>query len=164
MSLGVQWNYIRHLARLFKHKHTALTEFFQFCLVGFTGIFVDMGVVFGLKELFALDTRICALGGFAVAVTTNYLLNRYWTFRQGRRVPFFRSYLVFVAVCLLGLAVRLGVMHLLIEHTDMDQGRWYLMVNFIGIVVATAVNFTGSKFFAFSPERLAFRSGKKKAT
>jgi dolichol-phosphate mannosyltransferase len=148
---GQQVNYIRHLYRLHQHRRPTLFEFFKFCLVGFSGIFVDMAVVIGLKELFHVDTRICAIFGFATAVTTNYLLNRYWSFARGRFAPVVRSYLVFVAVCCVGLAVRLGVIHLLIEYTMMDTGRWYILTNFIGIMVATAVNFTGSKLLAFRP-------------
>lgn len=161
LGFGQQLDYVRHLFRLHKHRRPTVFEFFKFCLVGFSGIFVDMGVVIGLKELLHLDTRICAVFGFLAAVTTNYLLNRYWTFAKGREAPFVRSYLVFVAVCSLGLAVRLGVIHLLIEYTCMDTGNWYILTNFIGIIVATAVNFTGSKLFAFSPSRLAFRPAEK---
>jgi len=153
LGLKQQVDYIRHLYRLHQHRRPTLFEFFKFCLVGLSGIFVDMAVVIGIKELFQLDTRICAVFGFATAVTTNYLLNRYWTFAQGRFAPVIRSYLAFVAVCCLGLAVRLGVIHLLIEYTMMDTGRWYILTNFIGIVAATAVNFTGSKLLAFRPDR-----------
>ena len=151
LGLKQQVHYIRHLFRLHQHRRQTFFEFIKFCLVGFSGIFVDMAVVIGLKELFQLDTRICTVAGFATAVTTNYLLNRFWTFAQGRFAPVIRSYLAFVAVCCLGLAVRLGVIHLLIEYTMMDTGRWYILTNFIGIVVATTVNFTGSKLLAFRP-------------
>lgn len=160
MSLREQWNYIRHLKRLYQYKFPTFWELMRFCLVGFSGIFVDMAVVIGLKELFQLDTRFCAIFGFLAAVSTNYLLNRYWTFRQGRNTPFFKSYILFVSVCCVGLMVRLCVMHLLIEYAHLDSGNWYMLTNFIGIMVATAVNFTGSKYFAFSPERLAFSSKK----
>jgi dolichol-phosphate mannosyltransferase len=161
MSMQAQLSYIRHLYRLHKFKHQTFVEFIKFCIVGLSGILVDMGMVIALKELFALDTRVCAVGGFALAVTTNYLLNRFWSFERGRQTPFLRSYLVFCAVCCVGLAVRLGAMHLLIEYTNLDENNGYMLTNFIGIVVATAVNFAGSKMFAFSPERLAFRSASR---
>ena len=75
------------------------------------------------------------------------------------RCPFFDSYLGFVAVCSIGLAIRLAVLHGLVEYTALGVGRWYILANFIGIVVATAANFTGSKFFAFSGDRLTFAAG-----
>jgi dolichol-phosphate mannosyltransferase len=109
-----------------------------------------MGTVITVKTLFQSDTRLCAVAGFSLAVTTNFLLNRYWTFEEGRQSPFFRRYLVFVGVCCIGMSARLGVMHLLIVYSTLDSGYGYIVVNFIGIVVATAINFFGSKFFAFS--------------
>jgi dolichol-phosphate mannosyltransferase len=150
MSLKEQRNYLVHLLRLYQFKYAWLSEFFKFCLVGLSGVVVDMGIVFTLKNLFALDTLLCAVFGFLFAVSTNYLLNRYWTFEQGRNTGILRSYLTFVGVSCVGLSVRLGVMSLFRRYTGLDEGYWYLLNNFIGIMVATVVNFIGSKFFAFS--------------
>lgn len=156
MSLREQWNYIRHLCRLYRHRMPTVTEFLRFCVVGFSGLFVDMAVVIGVKTLFALDTRLCALFGFMAAMSTNYVLHRNWSFEGGRNAPVVRSYLIFAAVCCVGLAGRLGVMHLLIEYAGLDGGYRYILTNFIGILAGTLVNYTGSRFFAFSPDRLAF--------
>jgi dolichol-phosphate mannosyltransferase len=156
MSLKEQWNYIKHLYRLYKFRMPTLVEFIRFCIVGFSGVFVDMGVVIGVKTLFALDTRLCAVFGFMAAMSTNYVLHRRWSFEGARATPVVRSYLIFAAVCCVGLAGRLGVMHMLIEYADLDGGYLYILTNFIGIVAGTLVNYTGSRFFAFSPDRLAF--------
>jgi len=40
-------------------------------------------------------------------------------------------------------------------------GRRYIITNLVGILVATALNFAGSKWYAFSPGRLAFRGAKR---
>jgi dolichol-phosphate mannosyltransferase len=157
MSLKEQWNYLRHLYRLYKFKFPTVIEFIKFCIVGFYGTFVDMGVVIALKELFAVNTLICAIGGFIAAVTSNYFFNRYWSFEHGKNVPILKSYLIFVAVCCLGLIVRLIAMYMLIEYGKLDSGKWYIFTNFIGIVIASLVNFMGSKFLAFSPGSVAFK-------
>ncbi len=160
MSVPEQWNYVRHLYRLYKFKFPALIEFMKFRIVGLSGMLVDMTTVIALKEILQLDTRLCAIGGFSLAVNTNYLLNRYWSFERGRAVPLLKSYMTFVGVCCAGLAVRLVVMHLLIEYAAMDYGSWYILTNLIGILAATVFNFCGSKWFAFSPEKLAFLSNR----
>jgi len=157
MSLKEQWNYIRHLNGLYRYKTPGFIEFIKFCIVGFSGIFVDMGVVIALKTLFGLDTRLCAVFGFCVAVTTNYLLNRAWTFKGAQHVPLIRSYATFFSVCSIGFLARLGVMHLLIELTLLDQGHGYMLINLIGITAAMTINFLGSKFLAFLPTELAFK-------
>lgn len=157
MSLKEQWNYIRHLYRLYRYKTPGFIEFIKFCIVGFSGVCVDMGVVVALKTLLGLDTRLCAVFGFCVAVSTNYLFNRVWTFQGAGHVPLIRSYATFFSVCSIGFLARLGVMHLLIEFTPLDKGHGYMLINLIGIAVATAMNFLGSKFLAFSPTELAFK-------
>jgi putative flippase GtrA len=78
-----------------------------------------------------------------------------WTFAGGRTISIKRSYITFVAVCCTGLLARLGVMHLLIVFADLDKGYRYVVNNFIGIAIATAVNFLGSKYLAFAGKRLA---------
>jgi putative flippase GtrA len=145
-----QWNYLRHLYRPYKYKFPYILEFIKFSIVGFSGIFVDMGTVIVLKEMFNLYTLICAVGGFLMAVTSNYFLNRYWSFELGRYTPILKSYTIFVAVCCLGLSVRLITMYLFIEYAKFDTGKWYMFNNFIGIMIASLINFIGTKFWTFS--------------
>ena len=83
-------------------------EFIKFCIVGFSGLFVDMGVVIALKTIFVLDTRICAIFGFSAAVTTNYILNRLWTFEGARNTSLLTSYAWYVSVSCVGLLTQLG--------------------------------------------------------
>ncbi len=161
LGLGEQIRYLRHLSRLYDFKYPSAAEFLRFCLVGFSGLIVDMLAVVALRELSGLDTRACAVVGFLAAVTSNYFLNRYWTFRFARGVPLFSSYFKFVAVCSIGLVARLLVMHALIEFFLLDRGGWYVLTNFIGILTATVINFAGAKFLALSPKKLAFSKFKK---
>lgn len=157
-NLRVMAQYLAHCYRLYCYKYPAYIEFIRFCLVGFLGVFVDLGVVAALKQSWALDTRWCAVGGFSVAVTTNYAINRFWTFKNGRTSPWIRSYLVYVGTNLVGLGLRLATIHFMIQVAGIDRGYGYLATNFIGIAVATLVNFIGAKYFAFDPGRLAFKT------
>ena len=155
-SLGVFLEYLSHLSKLYAFRFPALTEFLKFCLVGLFGVFVDLGAVIAAKETLALDTRVCAVIGFAVAVTSNYTLNRFWTFPRAREQPVLWSYATYVGANLAGLSVRMLTVHLLMVLGDIDRGYGYVLSNAIGIVLATALNFIGAKYFAFDPDRLAF--------
>ena len=126
-------------------------ELFRFCVVGSTGLAVDTAILVFLVRLFALDPRLAAPFAFGVAVSWNYALNRAWTFPLGRQAPLPRSYVVFLSVGLAGLGVRIGVMHLLIEHAGMGVEPWYVLASIIGIAAATAFNFLGSRYVAFAP-------------
>lgn len=153
-SLGVFLQYVEHLGRLYAFRYPALVEFLKFCIVGLIGVGVDLSTVFALKEWLAWDIRLCQVGGFSTAVTTNFLLNRNWTFRGAERLPWLASYATFVGASLLGLSVRMLTVHALIVLASMDQGYGYLLSSLIGIGLATLFNFVGAKFFAFDAERL----------
>ncbi len=152
LSAKAQLQYLQHLWRLYAFRFAGLLRFARFCLVGLVGMVLDMAAVAALKETLGLDTRLCAVAGFAIAVSSNYLLNRVWTFRD-RSVKGIASYPAFILVSLAGLGVRLGVMHLVIVATSLDQGRGYLLVNFFGILAGTLVNFAGSSLFVFRERR-----------
>ncbi len=149
LGLKAQIDYLRHLGRLYAHRYPLFLEFFKFCLVGLTGLVVDTAVLVSLVDYAFLDPRFAAVFAFAAAVSWNYLFNRIWAFRSGRSAPIARSYIFFVSICIGGLAVRIGVMHLLIAYAGMGVKPWYILASFMGIAAATVLNFLGSKYVAF---------------
>jgi putative flippase GtrA len=124
------------------------------CLGGLSGVLVDTAVLVGLVELLSLDPRAAAVFAFLTAVSWNYILNRLWTFDLGRKTKMPYSYMSFVLVCLIGLGVRIGVMHLLIEYGGMGESPLYILASIIGILIGTIFNFLGSKYVAFSKKGL----------
>ena len=150
LGFKAQVDYLRHLVRLYAHRYPLSREFFRFCVVGLTGLVVDTAVLVSLVALVSLDPRFAAVFAFGAAVSWNYVFNRAWTFQRGRATPVSRSYLFFVSVCLGGLGVRIGVMHLLIEYAGMGAKPWYIPASFIGIAAATVFNFVGSRYVAFA--------------
>jgi dolichol-phosphate mannosyltransferase len=149
-GLKVQVEYLRHLWRLYGHKYPSVRQFIKFCVVGLSGFFIDTVVLVALVDLFFLDPRAAAVFAFFTAVTWNYFFDRVWAFEYGRETKIPSSYVSFVAVYIIGLPVRIGVMHALIEYAGMGESPWYILASFIGIVAATVFNFLGSKYVAFS--------------
>ena len=150
LDTRVQMQYIAHLWKLYLFKYPVTLQLIKFCIVGFLGLLLDTAVLIALVEMAHLDPRLAAVFAFVVAVSFNYSLNRLWTFDTGRITEIVTSYICFVAVCIGGLFVRLGVMHLLIEFWNMGVGYRYVLASIIGIFVATMFNFVGTKFVAFS--------------
>jgi dolichol-phosphate mannosyltransferase len=149
LGLKAQVDYLRHLGRLYAYRYPLFFEFVKFCLVGLTGLVVDTAVLVSLVDHVSLDPRFAAVFAFAAAVSWNYLFNRIWAFESGRSAPVSRSYVFFVSICLGGLGVRIGVMHLLIEYAGMGVKPWYILASFVGIAAATVFNFLGSRYVAF---------------
>jgi len=147
LSAKVQWQYLRHLTRLYLYRFPSLLQLWRFCLVGASGMLVDMGAVIALKETIGIDTRLASLVGFSAALTTNYLFNSRWTF-AGTGGASLRGYLAFVGTSAVGLVVRLIIVHLLVV-AGFDVGLGYIAINFAGIVGGTLANFLGARRFAF---------------
>jgi dolichol-phosphate mannosyltransferase len=155
-SLGVFGQYLAHLTKLYAYRYPSLAELVKFCAVGVIGLVLDLATVIALKETWGLDTRLCAVVGFLVAVSSNFVLNRNYTFARARELPLLFSFATYVGANLAGLAIRMLTIQALIALAGMDGGRSYVFTNFVGIILATLVNFVGAKFFAFDPERVTF--------
>ena len=57
-----------------------IVKFIRFCIVGGSGVFVDFGITWLCKELLHLNKYVANAMGFLCAATSNFFLNRMWTF------------------------------------------------------------------------------------
>ncbi len=73
--------FLLQLARLYAWKIN-LTQMMQFCVVGTSGLLVNMGILLALVEILGLDYRPAAILGIGTAMFWNYLWNKFWTFRR----------------------------------------------------------------------------------
>ena len=150
-----QVNYLRHLFRLYEYRKPTLAQFIKFCIVGGIGVIVNLAVLYSVVELarpfIQVDTFFILLAStiaFMAAVTSNFFLNKLWTFKKSERIRPEKGiwqYLKFTLVCLAGLGVNLVVLYLLIEFMHL----WYILAQLLAIIVAVSVNFTGSKLWVF---------------
>jgi len=153
LSWNTQVDYIRHLIRLYVHEYGNLIKFAKFCLVGFSGMIVDTAVLVAFVELMKLDPRIAAVFAFMSAVTWNFKWNQRWTFPSSNySKTLFQRYYSFITICVIGLGIRIGIMHILLRNTAMGEGRGYITASILGILSATIFNFFGSKLIAFRHE------------
>ena len=86
-------------------------RFLLFAMVGGTGLFVHLGTLFVALKLFDLPfAEAQALGAF-VAMTTNFILNNFLTYRDQRLKGFaiLGGLLAFYLVCSVGLFANVGV-------------------------------------------------------
>lgn len=150
LTLKQNWEYLRHLRRLYAYRYQTLLQFLKFSLVGGSGVLIDMLIVALLKESLDFNIRLCAIFGFLGAVGSNYILNKFWTFKANNHQDF-RKFVTFIGICSIGLSARIMVIHVL----DSMYGTLlhYQLINLAGIVMASAINFWGSKRLVFSPRR-----------
>ena len=115
----------------------------KFCAVGFVGYVVNLGVYSLLLNAANLTYLAAAVGSFAVAVTNNYLLNRYWTFHH-QRGHFAYQGARFLVVSLVSLGANLLILHLLIS-----AGLGKIVAQALAIALVTPLNFVGNKLWSF---------------
>lgn len=124
--------------------HLFLLKFIKFCAVGFSGMFVDFGTTWLLKEKAGINKYVANSTGFTLAATSNYILNRFWTFHsENRQVA--TEYLMFMFIAAAGLAINNLVIYLL--HSRMKMNFYLAKVFAVGVV--TIWNFMMNYLFTF---------------
>ena len=114
----------------------------KFCIVGASGYVVNLAVYTPLLHA-GLHYLLAATCSFLVAATSNYTLNRHWTFRD-RRAGVAAQGMRFFAVSLASLGGNLVLLHILIT-----LGAGKFVAQAIAIVLVTPLNFLGNKLWSF---------------
>ncbi len=122
-----------------------VAEFIKFCVVGGSGVGVDFGTTYLLKERIRLNKYIANSIGFICATTTNYILNRIWTFTN-HDPAIAQQYLTFLGISIVGLGINNGVIYLLADRMRMN---FYLSKLFATGIV-TIWNFLMNYYFTFT--------------
>ena len=115
----------------------------KFCTVGASGYVLNLAVYTLLLRGAGVHYLLAATGSFLVAVTSNYIWNRLWTFR-GQRGHVGYQGLRFLVVSTVALAANLVVLHLLVQ-----SGVGKVVGQAIAIVLVTPLNFVGNKLWSF---------------
>lgn len=90
-------------------------KFLKFGVVGGSGVVVDFGITWLLKEKMRLNAYVANSTGFICAVISNFVLNRIWTF-QNHDPHVALQFGKFSAVAVVGLALNNGIIYLLTER------------------------------------------------
>ena len=122
-----------------------LIQFIKFCVVGASGMAVDFGITFLGKEKLRLNKYVANSLGFISAASTNYVLNRLWTFHS-RDPQVARQYMQFIGISAIGLLINNLIIYLL---NDRARVGFYLS-KLIAIGVVTLWNFFMNYFFTFT--------------
>jgi len=121
-----------------------LMKFLKFGVVGFSGVFVDFGFTAIAKEVFKIQKYVSNGIGFTIAATTNYLLNRWWTF-QSHNPEVAVEYLKFIGISLIGLGINTAILWALVSKFNLN----FYISKLGAIAVVTIWNFGMNYLFTF---------------
>lgn len=124
-------------------------KFLKFGAVGFTGLFVDFGITWFTKEKLKVPKYVANAIGFTSAATTNYFLNRIWTF-ESTNPKVMVEYGEFFLISLIGLIVNTIILYLLVSKVKMN----FYTSKVFAIGLVTVWNFFANALITFNPERV----------
>lgn len=122
-----------------------IQQFIKFCVVGGSGMVVDFSITYALKEWLKLNKYIANSVGFICAATSNYVLNRIWTF-QSNDPQIARQYLIFIGIASIGLIINNATIYILNDKLHLN----FYFSKLLAIGAVTMWNFLMNYFFNFA--------------
>lgn len=125
-----------------------IIRFVKFGIVGGSGVFVNMLLLWLCKDMFGIPLTISSLIAIGVSIFTNFILNNYWTWKdeeENQTYTFFhRMWRYYISASFSALINYLTLL-ILTEFV----GVYYLYSNLIGIGLGTIFNFVLGEFWVF---------------
>jgi putative flippase GtrA len=148
-SSGLAWLYDKLLRYALK-----------FGIVGLLGYVVDVSIfnalslgVFGVDHFFQgpIGAKIVSV---TIATLVTWFGNRYWTFREHRRLNFLLELLEFASIAVVGMGISLlclYISHYVLGFTSLLADN--ISANLIGLVIATTFRFFMYRFWVYGHSR-----------
>ena len=131
------------LSQIFQGKVSI--RFILFCMVGLSGIFVQL-LITGASMFFINQFPTSQTLGIIAAMTSNYFLNNSITFKERKLVSFelIRGLFSFYLICSLGAFTNVAIASYIFDFSS----NW-LISSFIGAVFGAIWNFTLTSIFTW---------------
>lgn len=120
-----------------------LLRFLKFGIVGFSGMVIDFSITWLFKEKLKIHRYIASSTGFIVAATSNYFLNRIWTF-ESSDPRILMQYGSFVIISVIGLGINNLFLYLF------EKKLQFYIAKLFAIGVTMIWNFLANNYITFS--------------
>lgn len=118
-------------------------KFLKFGIVGLSGMVIDFSITILLKERFKIHRYISSSAGFTIAASSNYLLNRVWTF-SSTNPKIIVEYSTFIIISLIGLAINNLFLYLF------EKRFKFYLAKFFAVMVTMLWNFLANYYITFT--------------
>jgi len=139
----------RDIAEQKKHRSILfLSKAGRFFTVGASGLVVNYAASFLLTTLIPNIWYIYAtFFGIVISITSNFLLNKIWTFEDKDFSPrhFLKQYSLFMALCTLGGVIQLSLVYIFVEYSHIQ----YAVSLIMAVAIASLSNFLLNKKITF---------------
>ncbi len=133
-----------------RFQQSGLRTLGKFCVVGGSGVVVDMGMLALLVHVSTLPLAVAKAVACETAIVNNFLWNDRWTFRKAGSPLSWRSRFVrFNGVSLAGLALNVAVFTLFASGLKLNL----YLANATAIVLVAGFNYTLSRHWAWGQKQ-----------
>jgi len=122
-----------------------ILKFLKFAAVGFSGLLVDYAFTYIFKEFVKVQKYVANSIGFTIAASTNYILNRVWTF-ESENPDIAVEYTEFLLISIVGLGLNNLILWLIVSKFKIN----FYLAKFFAICVVTLWNFLANFFITFN--------------
>lgn len=122
-----------------------IVKFLKFGVVGLTGVIVDFGFTILCKEVFKIQKYVANAIGFTLAASSNYYLNRIWTF-ESTNPEIALEYSEFLLISMIGLVINTLILYVLVSKFKMN----FYLSKIFAIGVVTVWNFFANAIYTFN--------------
>lgn len=148
LSLKDQVEFIINIAKI---RFRQSEEFVRFCIVGASGVLVNLSLYIFLTRLFNIDYRIAAPIAIEFSILTNFLFNHNWTFKKLNAnaplfIELFKFHIVAGLVGIINYLTFLALIYFLYLHD--------IMANLVGIGIGTVINYFLNSLWTWRKESL----------
>lgn len=120
----------------------------KFLTVGAIGTFINIIFLYGFTEIVGLFYLYSSIIAIEASILNNFFLNEEWTFHRNGSMPVWKKILSFHCIATGGICINLIVLFVLTSIL----GVYYIVSNFIGIVLAFIWNFSVNKKITWCDE------------
>ncbi len=122
-----------------------LLKFIKFSVVGFSGLLIDFGLTYLLKEKLKVQKYLANAIGFIVAAVSNYFFNRIWTFESANQ-NIEMEFTSFFVISMIGLGINTFFLWLCVKKFKLN----FYLSKLIAIIITTGWNFVANLLITFS--------------
>lgn len=147
LTLKEQLRYLQHLRRLAIYKYANWAHFVQFGIVGFSGTFVNLAALTLLVWL-GVGVRAAAAAAIFVAMLSNFVLNRRFTFSYARNGSWWRQLVGFIGASSFGAAINYATILVMLQTWPALEAIPQIP-SVVGILAGLVFNFFASRYLVF---------------
>ena len=135
LSMQDQVEFLLNIAKI---RFRQSEEFIKFLAVGFSGVFVNLGVYIFLTRIMRVPVELAPLVAIEVSIISNFLLNHYWTFTsRTTETSFLKKLFRFHLAAGLAGVINYTVFLMLLKVFNMHD----ILSSIIGISLGALVNY-----------------------